>query len=48
MDDDGNPLDNSNQYGGLEVAYILPYVLTKQLDGELVWRSLTYKKYQLI
>ncbi|KAK0655381.1 hypothetical protein B0T16DRAFT_317309 [Cercophora newfieldiana] len=35
MDDDGNPLDNSNQYGGLEVAHILPYALTKQLDGEL-------------
>ncbi|KAK3935965.1 hypothetical protein QBC46DRAFT_396221 [Diplogelasinospora grovesii] len=33
-DDDGNPLDMSNN-GGLEVAHILPHALTKEENGEL-------------
>lgn len=35
-DDDGNLLDSSDQYGGLEVSHILPYALTKEEDGKLV------------
>lgn len=38
-DDDGNPLDRSNN-GGLEVAYILPHALTKEENGESVWSAL--------
>ncbi|KAK3682378.1 hypothetical protein B0T22DRAFT_282134 [Podospora appendiculata] len=34
-DDDGNPLDASNQYANLEVAHILPYALTKGENSEL-------------
>ena len=37
-DDDGNPLDMSNN-GGLEVAHILPHALTKEENGELVWST---------
>ncbi|GAB1319485.1 hypothetical protein MFIFM68171_09695 [Madurella fahalii] len=34
-DDDGYPLDASNQYANLEVAHILPYALTKGENNEL-------------
>ncbi|KAK0736708.1 hypothetical protein B0T21DRAFT_411856 [Apiosordaria backusii] len=40
-DDDGNPLDMSNN-GGLEVAHILPHALTKEENGELVWSTFPF------
>ncbi len=35
-DDDGNELASTDNYNILEVAYILPFALTKEEDGELV------------